>query len=143
MRKPRVPIAKDTTGGRGSSASNKEARWSTVPSPPSVIAKSTSVVVLVWWWCSVVVVVMMWWWCGGGVVCQCMIGILPTYTIHLQQYYTIYPLHIHRHICIYTYKNPPPPYLVSHQMLHTVETPFLQLDALQALAIPAVPTCYT
>ena len=43
VRNPRVPIAKDTTGGNGSSASNSDAKCSTVPSPPSVMQKSTSV----------------------------------------------------------------------------------------------------
>lgn len=42
VRKPRVPMAKETTGGRGVSSANREVRCSTVPSPPSDTQKSTS-----------------------------------------------------------------------------------------------------
>lgn len=41
VKKPRVPMAKLTTGGSGSSATKREARCRTVPSPPNVIQRST------------------------------------------------------------------------------------------------------
>ena len=42
VRKPRVPMLKLITGGKGVSSTNREVRCSTVPSPPRLMQKSTA-----------------------------------------------------------------------------------------------------